>query len=90
MNTTLAFGMIAGVCGLVLIIAVLKQRAQLLLNFLVRVALGSICILFTNDFLAERGIALSVGLNPVSLLTAGALGFSGVALLYGIVACKYL
>ena len=90
MDTTISFGVIAGVCGLVLIIAVLKQRAQLMLNFLVRTALGAICILFVNDFLKEQGIALVVGLNPVSLLTAGILGFSGIALLYAIVACKFL
>lgn len=90
MDTTISFGLIAGACGLVLLITVLKQRAQLVLNFLVRTALGAVCILFVNDLLREQEIALAVGLNPVSLLTAGILGISGVALLYAIVACKFL
>ena len=34
--------------------------------------------------LAGAGIAGSVGLNPVSILTVGSLGTGGVALLYGI------
>ena len=52
--------------------------------------IGTFCILYTNDLLAAQGIPLSVGINPISLLTTGSLGFGGVALLYGILALKFL
>lgn len=90
MDNMTQFGLIAGICGLVLLIALLKRRAQLVLNFLVRTALGAIGVIFTNDFFAAQGIAIAVGLNPASLLTIGILGFGGFALLYGIVTCKFL
>ncbi|MBQ8040185.1 MAG: pro-sigmaK processing inhibitor BofA family protein [Lachnospiraceae bacterium] len=90
MGSVVSFVVVGGACGVVLLIAVLKQRAQILLNFLVRLVLGVICIFFVNDFLAGQGINLAVGLNPISLLTSGILGFSGVALLYAISACKFL
>ena len=47
-------------------------------------------IIYANDFFTSQGIAISVGLNPVSLLTIGILGIGGFALLYGILACKFL
>ena len=50
---------------------------------------GIECI-YANDFFTSQGIAISVGLNPVSLLTIGILGIGGFALLYGILACKFL
>ncbi|MBO5069985.1 MAG: pro-sigmaK processing inhibitor BofA family protein [Roseburia sp.] len=90
MDHVISFVAVGGACGLVLLIALLKQRAQILLNFLVRLVLGVICIFFVNDFLAAQGIDVAVGINPVSLLTSGTLGFSGVALLYAILACNFL
>lgn len=90
MDRAVWFAVIAGSCALVLGIALLKRRSQLVLNFLVRVALGAVGIIFTNDFLVQQGIAIAVGLNPVSLLTVGILGFGGFALLYAIVASNFL
>lgn len=90
MQQTEAFGVILAILGAVLLIAAVKRKSQVLLNFLVRTVLGAICVIFTNDYLAAQGIALAVGLNPVSLLTLGTLGVGGFALLYGIVACKFL
>lgn len=85
-----AYGLMAGSCGLVLLIALLKSRAQFLLNFLVRMVLGIICIICVNDLLASQGVSLAVGINPITLLTTGSLGFGGVALLYAILACQFL
>lgn len=90
MANAMSYGLMAGVCVLVLMIAMLKRRAQLLLNFLVRMVLGAVCITFMNELFASQGITLAVGINPLSLLTSGTLGFGGVALLYGILACKFL
>ena len=81
---------LGGACGLVLLISAFRRRAQILLNLTARVLLGAFCIYWANHFFAEQGIALSVGLNPISLLTSGILGFSGVAVLYAISACKFL
>ena len=81
---------VAVICGVVLLIALLQRKAQFLLNFCVRGFLGGIGIYMINSFFAEQGIALAVGLNPISLLTTGALGFSGLALLYVIVALDFL
>jgi hypothetical protein len=69
---------------------ILKNRARFALNFLVRAVLGACTIACVNKWLAQQGIMLAVGINPVTLLTTGSLGFSGVALLYGILLLKIL
>ncbi|MBQ8184483.1 MAG: pro-sigmaK processing inhibitor BofA family protein [Lachnospiraceae bacterium] len=55
-----------------------------ILNFLLRMVYGAIGILVGNFLLGAAGISASVGLNLVSLLTVGSLGFSGLGLLFGI------
>lgn len=75
---------IVAICVIILVIGVLKQKARLVFNFLARSVIGLVCIYFCNDFLKLQGFELTVGINPISFLTTGALGFSGVALLYGI------
>ncbi|MDD6307514.1 MAG: pro-sigmaK processing inhibitor BofA family protein [Clostridiales bacterium] len=90
MEKITAFQIMAGMLLLVLGIVLLKQKSQIVWNFLVRSVLGAICILFTNDFLAAQGIAVAVGLNPVSLLTVGTLGFGGFSALYGILFTQFL
>lgn len=85
-----AYGMLAASCALVLGISVLKQRAQIVLNFLVRMVLGIICIVFVNHLLKTQGISMAVGINPLTLLTSGTLGFGGVALLYAILLLEIL
>ena len=90
MDTMQAVQILAGCCVIILIILLLKKNAQILLNFFVRIVLGAIGRILGNEFFAKRGLSIYVGLNPVSLLTAGCLGFPGVALLYGIVATKFL
>ena len=90
MEKITAFQIMAGMLLLVLGIVLLKQKSQIVWNFLVRSVLGAIRILFTNDFLAAQGIAVAVGLNPVSLLTVGTLGFGGFAALYGILFTQFL
>lgn len=90
MNDMVAMSLMGGSCVLVLLIAALKRKAQSLLNFLVRTILGAVGIFFINQMLAKQGIMLAVGLNPITLLTTGTLGFGGLALLYGISAFKFL
>lgn len=75
---------VAGICILVLLIGILKQKSEFILNFLVRMSVGLICVYFVNAFLAARGIGVAVGVNLLSALTLGSLGFGGFLLLYGI------
>lgn len=90
MGQETAFGLIMVSLILVLLIGALKQRAQIILWFLVRMTLGNVGILCVNELLAAQGIPLAVGINLISFLTTGTLGFSGVALLYGILAIQFL
>lgn len=85
-----SFFAIAGICGVVLLIVLLKRRGQALLYFGVRMGLGAIGFSVVNKFLAAHDIMAAVGINPISLLTVGILGFSGFVLLYGISFCKFL
>lgn len=90
MDTIEALGYVAVSCVAVLLIVRWKCRAQLILGFFARMILGIFCIIYANDLLAAQGIPLAVGINPITLLTTGSLGFGGVALLYGILALKFL
>lgn len=75
---------VAGICALVLVIGILRQKAEFLLNFFVRMVVGLVGVFVVNAILAQKGIDLAVGINAVSALTLGSLGFGGFALLYGI------
>lgn len=78
------FLIMIGICALVLMIGLLKRKAAIVLNIIVRIIVGSVGIIFLNDFLLKQGIPVSAGLNPLNLLTIGSLGTSGFALIYGI------
>ena len=53
-------------------------------------SMGGIVICLINSMLKRWGIDCQVGLGPVSLLTSGTLGFSGVSLLYAVSAFHLL
>ncbi len=78
------FFIMVGICALVLLIGLLKQKAAIVLNIIVRVIVGCVGIILLNDFLQKQGIPVAAGLNPLNLLTIGSLGTSGFALIYGI------
>lgn len=90
MDQKLSIGIIAGICILVLAIALVKKYLQTFFNFLVRVVLGAIGILAVNDFFQGQALQVAVGLNPATLLTIGVLGFGGFVMLYAIVASNFL
>lgn len=81
---------VAGICVLVLIIGILKRKAEIFLNFMVRIVVGFIGVYFLNAFLSQRGIDVAVGINVMSALTLGSLGFGGFVLLYGILFIQLL
>jgi len=68
----------------------MKDKKQILVNFIVRAILGMGIIFFANEFFAHQEIAVNVGINAISFLTAGTLGIPGVVMLYGIVALPFL
>ena len=90
MDKLMAMEILTGMCGLVLLIVLFKRKFQGLLYFLLRMVAGAISFLWINSILAGQGIAVSVGLNAISLLTSGILGIPGIALLYAIVFTKNL
>ena len=75
---------IIGVCLLVLLIVSKGKKAEWLINFVLRAVTGAVCIYFVNFVLVSQNIPASVGINPLTLLTSGFLGFPGVAVLYGV------
>ncbi|GHU43150.1 hypothetical protein FACS1894111_08270 [Clostridia bacterium] len=88
----MAYGTLAivGICIFILCISLLKQKARLIFSFLFRGGLGFCGIYFANQFFEKQEISVMVGYNPASFLTLGSLGFSGFALLYGIMLYRNL
>jgi len=84
MDSMSVFFIMVGICALVLLIGLLKRRAAVLLNFIVRIIVGCVAIVITNQFLQNHGIPVAAGLNPLNILTVGTLGSGGFALIYGI------
>ena len=75
---------ILGVCLIVLLIGAMGKKVEWLVNFILRAVMGTIGIYCVNYLLAARQISVAVGINPLTILTSGILGFPGVAVLYGI------
>ncbi|MCM1049831.1 MAG: pro-sigmaK processing inhibitor BofA family protein [Clostridiales bacterium] len=75
---------ILGVCILVLVIGALGRKIEWIINFVLRAVLGTIGIYFLNNFLLSSNILVIVGINPMTVLTSGILGFPGLVVLYGI------
>jgi inhibitor of the pro-sigma K processing machinery len=55
-----------------------------------RSILGTAAMYFINSALATAGISLGVGINAVTVLTTGILGFPGLVALYGLGIYKLL
>ncbi len=61
-----------------------------ILNVMLRSVLGTIAIYFVNSWLAAWGVGVGIGLNMVTVLTSGFLGFPGLLALYGLQLYKIL
>lgn len=72
------------VCVLVLLIGAFGRKIEWIINFVLRAVMGTIGIYFLNNFLIVRDISVAVGINPMTVLTSGILGFPGLVVLYGI------
>lgn len=90
MEKSMGILVIAGACVLVLFMVMVKNKLEFILNFCIRAVMGGIAIFGINILLESNGISCRVGLNLLSLLTSGTLGFGGVSLLYAIAAFPLL
>lgn len=68
----------------VVMIAILKSRAGMILRFLVQAVLGGVLIYGMNQFFGMQNLVSTIALNPLTILTCGFLGIPGVLLLFGI------
>lgn len=60
------------------------KQSHIIINFFIRAIIGFAIIFFVNQYLADKEIPISVGMNPITFVASGTLGAPGVALLYGI------
>lgn len=77
-------------CVVVLLIGVIRRKSEILINFVLRAVMGTIAIYFINQLLAYQQLNMGIGINPLTVLTSGSLGFPGLILLYGINLYKLL
>jgi len=80
----IGFIIIFAVLAIGLLIGALRKKAEWLLTFLFRAVTGTVLIYFMNFAIASYDMGFGIGINPVTVLTTGILGFPGVLLLYGI------
>ena len=83
-NRFISFMIILAALLAVLLIGALRRKAEQLLTFLFRLVTGTVMIYFINLAVASYNMEIAIGINPVTVLTSGILGFPGVLLLYGI------
>lgn len=83
-DNTMGMAALVVICAVVLLMGVVKRKMEWLLNVLMRSILGTIAIYFVNGALAWAGISLNVGINPLTVLTSGILGFPGLVAIYGV------
>ena len=86
----LGTGAVVAVCLLVVLFGAMRKIMEWLLNVIMRSILGIIAMYFINQALAEAGLFLGVGINPVTVLTSGILGFPGLMALYAIGLYQFL
>ena len=90
MNNNPGIILIVGACIVVLLIGAVRAKMEWMLNIVLRSIMGALMIHFTNMALAVVGISLGVGINALTILTSGILGFPGLLALYGIGIYKVL
>ena len=81
---------IIGMLFVVVFIGAVRRKAEWVINFLLRMVVGTIGIYFINYVLACYGLEFDVAINLFSVLTSGFLGIPGLAVLYGINFYKFL
>ena len=75
---------ITGILGIVLMMGLLRNKAEWVINFVLRGIMGMLEIYFLNMILAMSTFGVSIGYNLYTFLISGIMGLPGVALMYGI------
>lgn len=84
MDTYVGAILIVGILVLVLLIGVMKSRAEFIINFVLRGVMGMMIVYFVNFLFADSIPDMIIGYNTITFLAGGLLGIPGVAMLYGI------
>lgn len=84
MNHSIGIFVIVGTCLVVILIGIMRKKTEWLLNFMIRAILGTIAIVVFNRVFEGMGYSVFLGVNVVTVLTCGVLGFPGVAALYAL------
>ena len=84
MDTYTGIFYIVAILAIVLFIGVFKNRAEWIINLMLRGISGMLMIYFLNFLFEKQYPAMEMGYNLVTFLTSAILGFPGVAMLYGI------
>lgn len=66
----------------VVLIVILKSRANVVLRFLVQAVVGGALIYGMNQFFLAQNLVSIIALNPLTILTCAVLGIPGVFLLF--------
>ena len=82
--------MIVAACVFVLLIGAFRRKSEWIVNFIFRAVTGTVAIFFLNGFFVSQGMSIAIGINPITVLTSGILGFPGLIMLYGINLYKIL
>lgn len=83
MNSTI-FVIVIIISTIFIIGCVIKQRPDLILDFMVRVCFTTAGIYVLNLAMGIQGYSLTVGINPITVLSGGFLGLPGFLLVYGL------
>ncbi len=84
MDTYTGIFYIVAILAIVLFIGVFKNRAEWIINLILRGISGMLMIYFLNFLFEKQYPAMEMGYNLVTFLTSAILGFPGVAMLYGL------
>lgn len=71
-------------CVLFIAICLIRRRPDLLINFALRAFVGAAAICLLDFLLKSKGYNITVGINSITVLSNGLLGFPGFLLLYGL------
>lgn len=70
------------VTSFVVLIVILKSKANMVFRFLVQGILGGVLIYGMNQFFLAQNLVSIIALNPLTVLTCGFLGIPGILLLF--------
>lgn len=70
------------VTSFVILIVILKSKANMVFRFLVQAVIGGVLIYGMNQFFLTQNLVSTIALNPLTVLTCGFLGIPGVLLLF--------